>query len=87
MAPLLSRHRSATVGSHLEEVVMPTGTVRWFNTQKGFGFIAQDGGGPDAFVHVSAVGLRGLEEGQKLQYDLVADPRKGKAAAENLKTL
>ena len=47
---------------------MPTGTVKWFNTQKGFGFIAQDGGGPDAFVHVSAVeraGLRGLNEGFK----------------------
>jgi len=69
---------------------MATGIVKWFNAQKGFGFIAQDGGGPDAFVHVSAVeraGLRGLNEGQKVQYDLVADPRKGKTSAENLKAL
>ena len=69
---------------------MPTGIVKWFNGQKGFGFIAQDGGGPDAFVHVSAVeraGLRGLNEGQRVQYDLVPDPRKGKSAAENLKAL
>ena len=69
---------------------MPTGTVKWFNAQKGFGFISQDGGGPDAFVHVTAVeraGLGGLSEGQRVQYDLVADPRKGKTSAENLKTL
>jgi CspA family cold shock protein len=69
---------------------MPTGTVKWFNVTKGFGFIAQDGGGPDAFVHKSAVeraGLQGLGEGQRVQYDLVTDPRKGKTSAENLKTL
>jgi CspA family cold shock protein len=69
---------------------MPTGTVKWFNPQKGFGFIAQDGGGPDALVHISAVegaGLPGLNEGQKLQYDLVTDPRKDKSAAENLKVM
>ena len=66
---------------------MPTGTVKWFNTQKGFGFIAQDGGGPDAFVHVSAVeraGLRGLNEGQKVQYELKTDTMRGKVSAENL---
>jgi CspA family cold shock protein len=69
---------------------MPTGTVKWFNPQKGFGFIAQDGGGPDAFVHISAVeraGLGGLTEGQKVQFDLVNDPRKGKSSAENLKAV
>ena len=69
---------------------MPTGTVKWFNTQKGFGFIAQDGGGPDAFVHITAIqraGLQGLNEGQRLQYGLVDDPRKGKSSAENLKAL
>ena len=69
---------------------MPTGTVKWFNAQKGFGFIAQDGGGPDAFVHVSAIqraGLQVLNEGQRVQFDLVNDPRKGKSSAENLKTL
>jgi CspA family cold shock protein len=69
---------------------MPTGTVKWFNAQKGFGFIAQDGGGPDAFVHVSAIqraGLQVLNEGQRVQFDLVNDPRKGKSSAENLKAL
>ena len=69
---------------------MPTGIVKWFNAQKGFGFISQHGGGPDAFVHVSAVersGLQGLGEGQRVQYDLVTDARKGKTSAENLKTL
>ena len=60
---------------------MPTGTVKWFNAQKGFGFIAQDGGGPDAFVHVSAIqraGLQVLNEGQRVQFDLVNDPRRGR---------
>jgi len=69
---------------------MATGTVKWFNAQKGFGFIAQDGGGPDAFVHVSAIqraGLQVLNEGQRVQFDLVNDPRKGKSSAENLKAL
>jgi CspA family cold shock protein len=69
---------------------MSIGTVKWFNAQKGYGFIAPDGGGPDAFVHISAVervGLKGLSDGQKIQYDLVADPRKGKTSAENLKPL
>jgi CspA family cold shock protein len=69
---------------------MSIGTVKWFNAQKGYGFIAPDGGGPDAFVHISAVeraGLKGLSDGQKVQYDLVADPRKGKTSAENLKPL
>ena len=69
---------------------MATGTVKWYNAQKGFGFIGQDGGGPDAFVHVSAVeraGLPGLNEGQRVQFDVVTDPRRGKAAAENLKVL
>jgi len=54
---------------------MPTGTVKWFNTQKGFGFIAPDQGGPDAFVHISAVeraGLRDLREGQKVDFELVS---------------
>ena len=67
---------------------MPSGSVKWFNTQKGFGFIAPDQGGPDAFVHISAVeraGLRDLREGQKLEYELVADRRSGKMSADNLK--
>ncbi|GBF58064.1 cold shock protein CspA [Candidatus Phycosocius bacilliformis] len=66
---------------------MTTGTVKWFNGQKGFGFIAPDQGGPDAFVHISAVeraGLHDLRDGQKLSYDLVADRKSGKMSADNL---
>ena len=66
---------------------MATGVVKWFNGQKGFGFIAQDGGGPDVFVHVSAVeraGMRGLAEGQKVTFDIEADRKSGKSAATNL---
>ncbi len=66
---------------------MATGTVKWFNSQKGFGFIQPDDGGADVFVHVSAVeksGLRGLNEGQKVSYDIQNDPKKGKAAAVNI---
>jgi CspA family cold shock protein len=69
---------------------MPTGTVKWFNSQKGFGFIAQDAGGADAFVHISAVeraGLRDLREGQKLDFELVSDRKSGKMSADNLKVL
>ena len=66
---------------------MATGTVKFFNSQKGFGFIVQDGGGPDVFVHVSAVeraGMTNLVEGQKVSFDIQADPRSGKSAAANL---
>lgn len=69
---------------------MSTGTVKWFNTQKGFGFIQPDEGGADAFVHISAVeraGLGHLVEGQKIQFDLVSDRRSGKLSADNLKTV
>jgi len=69
---------------------MSTGTVKWFNTQKGFGFIQPDDGGKDAFVHISAVeraGLSSLREGQKVDFELVSDRKTGKMAAENLKTL
>ena len=68
---------------------MATGTVKWFNAAKGFGFIEPDGGGSDAFVHISAVeraGLSGLAEGQKVQFDLEPG-RDGKSAAENLVVL
>ena len=67
---------------------MTTGTVKWFNATKGFGFIAPDDGGNDVFVHISAVeraGLSNLAEGQKLSYELKMDPRKGKTSAENLR--
>jgi CspA family cold shock protein len=67
---------------------MATGTVKWFNETKGFGFIQPDDGGKDVFVHISAVeraGMRDLNEGQKLTYDIVADKRSGKSSADNLK--
>ena len=73
-----------------KEAMMATGTVKFFNTQKGFGFIVQDGGGPDVFVHISAVeraGMHNLNEGQKLSFDVQADPRSGKAAAANLQAV
>ena len=69
---------------------MATGTVKWFNAQKGFGFIAPDGGGQDAFVHISAVersGLNDLREGQKVSYELVADRKSGKMSADHLKVI
>lgn len=66
---------------------MATGTVKWFNATKGFGFIQPDNGGEDAFVHISAVersGLGELVEGQKVSYDLERDKRSGKMSASNL---
>ncbi|MDK4724966.1 cold-shock protein [Rhizobium phaseoli] len=69
---------------------MPTGTVKWFNQDKGFGFIQPDDGSTDAFVHISAVqrsGLSGLQEGQKVSYEIVQDRRTGKSSADNLKAL
>ncbi len=67
---------------------MATGTVKWFNSQKGFGFIQPDEGGADVFVHISAVeraGLAGLHEGQKVSYELMVDRRSGKYSADQLK--
>jgi CspA family cold shock protein len=67
---------------------MSTGTVKWFNGQKGFGFIQPDGGSQDVFVHISAVeraGMSSLNEGQKVSFDVVADRKTGKSAAENLR--
>ncbi len=66
---------------------MPTGTVKWFNTTKGYGFIVPDDGSKDAFVHISAVqrsGLEGLPEGQRVEYELVRG-KNGKMAAAELK--
>jgi cold shock protein len=69
---------------------MPIGTVKFFNMQKGFGFIAPEGGGADIFVHVSAVeqaGLSTLHEGQRVSFDEVTDPKRGKTNAQNLKAV
>jgi CspA family cold shock protein len=69
---------------------MTTGTVKWFDASKGFGFIQPDSGGPDVFVHISAVeraGMSGLNEGQKVSFEVKADPRRGKSSAENLKSI
>ena len=69
---------------------MSTGTVKWFNGQRGFGFIQPDDGSKDVFVHVSAVeraGMNNLNEGQKISYEVVADRRAGKSSADNLRTV
>ncbi|HYD30907.1 MAG TPA: cold-shock protein [Azospirillaceae bacterium] len=69
---------------------MTTGTVKFFNTTKGFGFIQPDDGGADVFVHISAVeraGMGNLNEGQKVSFEAVRDPRRGKVAAENLRAI
>jgi cold shock protein len=69
---------------------MAQGTVKWFNSQKGFGFIQPDDGGKDVFVHISALeraGMQGLNEGQKVSFDVVADRRTGKSSAENLRAV
>jgi len=69
---------------------MTTGTVKWFNNQKGFGFIQPDQGSQDVFVHIGAVeraGMTSLNEGQKVSFDVVADRRTGKSAADNLRAL
>ena len=67
---------------------MSSGTVKWFNSQKGFGFIRPDDGGTDVFVHISAVeraGLHGLADGQKVSYEVVTDRRSGKTSAAQLR--
>jgi CspA family cold shock protein len=82
--PLAFRRALLRTFSRIE--IMASGTVKWFNAQKGFGFIQPDSGGKDVFVHISAVeraGLNGLNEGQKINYEVQAD--RGKDAAVNLK--
>jgi CspA family cold shock protein len=69
-----------------QEAMMATGTVKWFNPTKGYGFIQPQGGGRDVFVHISAVeraGLRSLNEGQTIEYEIVSN--RGKESADNLK--
>ncbi|RCW78299.1 putative cold-shock DNA-binding protein [Phyllobacterium bourgognense] len=70
--------------------ILAKGTVKWFNSTKGFGFIQPDDGGADVFVHISAVeraGLRSLNDGQKVSYELVQDQRSGKTSADQLSVL
>jgi cold shock protein len=70
-------------------IIMTTGTVKWFNSTKGFGFIQPDNGGADAFVHISAVeraGMREIVEGQKIGYELERDNKSGKMSACNLQS-
>ena len=80
--------RNQTLSEHAKGYSdMATGTVKWFNGQKGFGFIQPDEGGADVFVHISAVqrsGLNGLDENQKVSYEIVEDSRTGKSAADNI---
>ncbi|PJI37350.1 cold-shock protein [Ferrovibrio sp.] len=69
---------------------MATGTVKWFNGTKGYGFIQPEAGGADVFVHISAVeraGLSSLNEGQKVAYEIQNDPKRGKSSAVNLKAV
>ena len=69
---------------------MAKGTVKWFNAQKGFGFIQPDDGGTDVFVHIRAVeraGMSDLREGQKLSYEIVRDRRSGKSSADQLQAI
>ena len=69
---------------------MNMGVVKWYNSQKGYGFIQPDDGGKDVFVHVSAVhrsGIGDLREGQKIRFELVKDPRSGKMSAEQLQAV
>jgi cold shock protein len=71
----------------IEEIIMQTGVVKWFNGQKGFGFIQPDDGGNDVFVHISALeraGMSSLNEGQKISFELEQDRKSGKMAASQL---
>jgi CspA family cold shock protein len=82
--------RFAQTINYGKRFVMSQGKVKWFNSQKGFGFIQPDDGSTDVFVHISAVeraGLFNLNEGQKVSFDLVQNSKTGKSAAENLQAL
>lgn len=82
--------RSLCARKQRMEMHLATGTVKWFNSEKGYGFIAPDNGGTDVFVHVSAVqraGLNDLADGQKVSYEVTQDKRTGKSSADNLRAL
>jgi CspA family cold shock protein len=86
LSPKVSREQQRLLR---KEIVMNTGTVKWFNAAKGFGFIQPDSGSTDVFVHISAVeraGLRSLADGQKITYDIVQDRKSGKSSADNIQT-
>jgi CspA family cold shock protein len=86
-AEVVRAHRAF---AHFGEDKMTTGTVKWFNATKGFGFIAPDDGGNDVFVHISAVeraGMGSLNEGQKLSFESKVDSMRGKTSAENLRAV
>jgi CspA family cold shock protein len=80
--------RGGRISSYTQErFIMSTGIVKWFNTQKGFGFIQPDDGSKDVFVHISALeraGIRDLQEGQKISFELIEDRRSGKMSADQL---
>ena len=87
MAAIFARH-IPFLCSQVKGLPVTKGTVKWFNTQKGFGFIAPETGDKDVFVHISAVeraGMSSLSEGQKVTFDVVADRRTGKSSADNLR--
>jgi len=78
------------VGYYLKDEHMTQGIVKWFNGQKGYGFIQSDDGGKDVFVHISAVeraGMTNLNEGQKVSFDVVPNPKTRKSSAENLRAV
>jgi cold shock protein len=85
-----SHFRAADFFIAVKGFVMTVGTVKWYNSTKGFGFIQPDNGGPDVFVHVSAVeraGMREIVEGQKIGFEVMRDNRSGKMAAEQLQAI
>jgi CspA family cold shock protein len=84
----VAHSRVPEIQSAMKGFIMATGTVKWFNSTKGFGFIQPDNGGEDAFVHISAVeraGMREIVEGQKLSYELERDNKSGKMSATQLR--
>jgi CspA family cold shock protein len=84
------RDRAAELNTYRKNYSMTQGTVKWFNGQKGFGFIQPDDGSKDVFVHISAVeraGMQSLNEGQKVSFDVVDDRRSGKSSADNLRAV